>query len=297
MRLPLPVPAWTLWLLLLLLLLPGMAQADAAYRHGLLWKVERGETPPSWIFGTIHTDDDRVVNLPEEVDHAFGQARAYLFEVDFLEVGAGTGMARMFYTDGRSLRDQLDDDTWRRARQAAAERGVPEQVAAMLKPWALATILALPETETTAILDFRLYQRAREKDAEVIALETADEQLAIFDDMPHDSQFAYLDTVLAYIDSNGVDGLYERLIELYLERDLAGMMRMAEDHPSLPGRDEDASLMRRLVDDRNRIMVTRMRASLDEGSAFIAVGALHLPGENGILRLLTEQGFQIERVY
>ena len=53
----------------------------------------------------------------------------------------------------------------------------------------------------------------------------------------------------------------------------------------------------RLLDERNARMVERMAPRLTEGDAFIAVGALHLPGERGILNLLAERGYRIFRVY
>ena len=44
-------------------------------------------------------------------------------------------------------------------------------------------------------------------------------------------------------------------------------------------------------------MVERMAARLSEGKAFIAVGALHLPGDEGILNLLQRDGYRITRLY
>ncbi len=90
--------------------------------------------------------------------------------------------------------------------------------------------------------------------------------------------------------------MYEQMIALYLEQDLAGLVAMAEDHPTLASPDDEAAFMQRLVDDRNRIMVTRMESGLREGGAFVAVGALHLPGEQGIVRLLEGKGYRVSVV-
>jgi len=56
-------------------------------------------------------------------------------------------------------------------------------------------------------------------------------------------------------------------------------------------------LMKRLLIDRNYIMTERMQDILDEGNAFIAIGAMHLPGEEGVLSLLGKQGYKIHSVY
>ena len=57
------------------------------------------------------------------------------------------------------------------------------------------------------------------------------------------------------------------------------------------------TLLSRLLDQRNTRMRDRMMTSLEEGEAFIAVGALHLPGENGLLQMLRRQGFSLEASY
>ncbi len=55
--------------------------------------------------------------------------------------------------------------------------------------------------------------------------------------------------------------------------------------------------MKRLLIDRNYIMTERMQDILDEGNAFIAIGAMHLPGEEGVLSLLGKQGYKIHSIY
>jgi uncharacterized protein YbaP (TraB family) len=64
-----------------------------------------------------------------------------------------------------------------------------------------------------------------------------------------------------------------------------GDQRLAED------------FQRRLVDDRNQRMVERMQPYLQQGKAFVAVGALHLPGKTGLLERLQQQGYTVTRVY
>jgi uncharacterized protein YbaP (TraB family) len=57
------------------------------------------------------------------------------------------------------------------------------------------------------------------------------------------------------------------------------------------------TLVKRLIDDRNKVMVERMATLLTQGNAFIAVGAAHLPGEAGILHLLELRGYRISRIH
>jgi uncharacterized protein YbaP (TraB family) len=92
-------------------------------------------------------------------------------------------------------------------------------------------------------------------------------------------------------------GAIEELLTVYLKRDLRGLQDvnakyMALDDPALGDK-----LMETLIDARNVRMVERMQARLKEGNAFVAVGALHLPGEIGILNLLGKKGYRVSVVY
>ena len=91
--------------------------------------------------------------------------------------------------------------------------------------------------------------------------------------------------------------LYEQILAAYLERDLAAIMRLNEESQAKGDRELEEHLGRALIDDRNVRMVERMQPQLRRGRAFIAVGALHLPGEAGILQLLAKRGYTVTPVY
>jgi len=87
------------------------------------------------------------------------------------------------------------------------------------------------------------------------------------------------------------------LMRLYLKRDLTGLKAYSDSHMAKGGQKLAKVLDKSLVVDRNHRMVKRMQPRLQEGNAFIAVGALHLPGEKGILRLLENRGYRVKAVY
>ena len=91
--------------------------------------------------------------------------------------------------------------------------------------------------------------------------------------------------------------LIDTLIDLYLARDLAGMQAINDDQMQKGDTQLAAKVDQRLIIMRNYRMAERMQARLDEGHAFIAVGALHLPGKQGILNLLEQQGYLVNYVY
>ncbi len=84
--------------------------------------------------------------------------------------------------------------------------------------------------------------------------------------------------------------------QLYIERDLKGLFIYSQKY-TVPGDKVYDELMDKLLTQRNRKMAQRMQAQLQAGEAFIAIGAMHLPGEEGVLNLLEQQDYTIKLVY
>ena len=82
----------------------------------------------------------------------------------------------------------------------------------------------------------------------------------------------------------------------FITMPLAGKLRQHRGHIARNQRMAD-DFQRRVIDDRNQRMAERAQPMLQAGKAFIAVGALHLPGDKGLLNLLEQQGYRIRRVY
>jgi uncharacterized protein YbaP (TraB family) len=93
--------------------------------------------------------------------------------------------------------------------------------------------------------------------------------------------------------------LAERTLEAYLERDLAAIWRLRETfvgrYPQIAA--HQAVMTKRVVHDRSVVMAFRMQRQLRRGEAFVALGALHLYGEKGVLVLLEDDGYRATRVF
>ena len=164
-----------------------------------------------------------------------------------------------------------------------------------MKPWAVATTISLPKPRTGQFLDLMLFQQAMAAGKPVYGLETAQEQMSVLDEMPESEQIAMLDEAIEQFDN--LPKIFQRFVDAYLSRDLRQLQNlndefMAESDPNVAQRFE-----KNLVVKRNHLMAKRMQARLKEGNAFIAVGALHLPGNEGILKLLSERGYKVRSVY
>lgn len=204
-------------------------------------------------------------------------------------------MAGMFLQEGQNLSDILGPQLYRRSVEAARQRGVPEVALKLYKPWAVAMLFSMPPVETGQFLDLVLYQRALEQGKPVAGLEAVSEQLALFDELPVADQVHLLRDALNNLDRLPI--IFQRLLERYLQRDLKGLMTISDQ--LIPEGDQPfyQRFQARLLDQRNQRMVDRLEPSLAEGGLFVAVGALHLPGEQGMLRLLEQRGYRIVRIF
>jgi uncharacterized protein YbaP (TraB family) len=260
---------------------PASAARELLFGDGVLWKVERPGTPPSHLFGTIHVTNSRVLDLPEPVRNAFESARRTAFEINFNNGQQNQMRRAVLLGDGRRLEDILGPQLFRDTARTARKYGLSAPHLQRLKPWSLMTFLSFPE--------------ARRQGKAIHGLETIAEQIDVFDGLPEADQVAFVRNMVSL--NSEIDSWFSRLIAAYLERDLTAIRDMAVAQTAEVDDGVVDAFQARLLDERNKRMARRLIARLQEGELFAAVGALHLPGEQGILRLLELQGYHITRVY
>jgi uncharacterized protein YbaP (TraB family) len=271
------------------------AASGAPFDRGLLFEVRRDGGDPNYLFGTIHSEDPRVVALPTPVRDAFNGARGFVMEVIPDNAAVIKSMMTMVYTDGRCLKDVIGVPLYSETLAAMKARGMSEAAIKDFKPWAIVTLLSLPPAETGQFLDMRLYKDALAEGKTVTGLETIEEQLGVFEGLSEVDQVALLKETLGA--QAQLPDLLQRLIGAYLARDLGELMHLGEIY--LQG--GDSALAERFrtaaLDERNRRMAERLGPLLTQGGYFVAVGALHLPGKGGILDRLVNNGFSVRVVY
>jgi uncharacterized protein len=265
------------------------------FSHGLLWKIDTPGAAPSYLFGTFHTSDPRITVLPCPVKAVFDQAASYTMEMITNGAGIVSMAEAMFFNDGKTLKDVVGEALYNDTLQiigisdAGQARGINS-----MKPWAVMMTLSGPHQGGGLPLDMALQYQATRQGKPTYGLETMEEQIAVFNGMSLADQVILLrDTVQT---QKAEQDAMEELTQAYLDRDLAGLMALNERFKPADTRVYD-TLMDRLLVQRNRNMTERMQKYLKQGNAFIAVGALHLPGDSGLLKLLSAGGHHVTRVY
>ena len=278
-------------LLLLLVVQAGQAADD----QGILWKVSRDGLRPSYLLGTIHSGDPRILQLPDVIEQAFAAADSFSGEVEMDMNSMLQVSEAMFYTDGTLLKDRLDPQLYQQTIELMASYGLPEMIVQRMKPWAVATTLSLPRNSSGQVLDMQLYNDAMMQGKRVYGLETVQEQVGVLDGISEKLQIRMLQSAVEQYPE--LDEIIARLVDAYLKRDLAAMQRISEETLSKEDESVAATFTTEVVNKRNYRMLYRMQPRLHEGNAFIAVGALHLPGKQGLLQLLRKQGYRVTPVY
>lgn len=263
--------------------------------HGLLWEVSKPGAEPAYLFGTIHSEDPEVLQLPQPVLQAIDRSNTVVLEMLMDTEAMMYSSVAMLMQDGRALSDIIDRRLFARVLQAIQARGIPEVVLDRMKPWAAAVVLSMPASDSGQVLDMMLYQNALQQGKNVHGLETVQEQLDVFDVLSEKDQVAMLQD--AVDNFSELDAMHAELLQAYKQRDLGGLMALNEMAMGDGNERLAREFQQRLIVDRNHRMSDRMQPYLRQGKVFVAVGALHLPGEEGLLNLLEQQGFSVRRLY
>lgn len=278
--------------------------------EGLLWKVAPkagSSAAPSYLFGTMHTTEADLVALAAPVREALAAAKTVAVEIENANGAATQAETIAFVTkngldlSGGGLAGFTDAQKDEVGKRLTAS-GLPASLATTLKPWFLSVALQLPACEVKQMgagkptIDSRVEALGREQGAAIVGLETVAEQLGIVASMPEDDARRMIRDVVA--SPNASEDLRATVLRLYRERKVGWYLAMTGDVAGpLMDVTAYAAFMEELVDRRNALMAERSEALIDKGAAFVAVGALHLPGEKGLVELYRKAGYTVTKVW
>lgn len=242
----------------------------------------------------MHSEEPEILSLPEPVTSAFDNADTLALELKLEPAALQASMLGMLLQDERELSDIIGPQLYKETVTAIAENGIPESVIKKFKPWGIVMLLSMPPATTGQFLDLILYQSAITQGKTTIGLETVDEQLAVFDTLPEIEQIEILRDTLE--NRHQFKQMFDEFLAAYLKREPGILLQLSQKYGSSDARIAQ-QMEERLINQRNRLMVDRMNPVLEQGNSFIAIGALHLPGQKGVLNLLKQRGFQVTKVY
>ncbi len=284
--------------------------AQTPFAKGLVWEATRGEVTIN-IVGTMHIYDPRLGPIVQ-------RTAPYVEAADILLVEAGPDqeermqqeMARnpglIFITDGPTLPEQLDEASWQSLVTAATDRQIPAFMAAKMQPWYLALTLAIPACTMPDLmsgargLDHLLMGVAEGADVPIEAVEPWDTLFAIMRDGTQEEQLEMLQ--MGLVDAQTQTALFVSMLNSYFAEDVVAIWeasrRSAAETPGMDAARAEALFAKTekaVLIDRNIAWIPRIEAAAATHDRIVlAVGAAHLPGEVGVLRLLENEGWTIK---
>lgn len=272
---------------------------------GLLWKIEKAGEKPSYLFGTMHMADPRVTTLPAPAQQAYEAADMVVIETTEILDQSKMMAAIMkepdltMFTDGTTLTSLLPPQDVEMVEKALDARGIPAGSVDKMKPWMLSAMVALPACELARkadgapVLDVKLARDAEAAGKEIDGLETVADQLRAMASLPMEFHIKGLVDTLKL--GERIDDVNETMIVLYQHGDTGMFWPLFRAVlPDETGADDGfAAFDETMVTARNRTMAERAEPILKRGNAFIAVGAMHLPGADGLIELLRARGYTL----
>ncbi|HSH72478.1 MAG TPA: TraB/GumN family protein [Methylophilaceae bacterium] len=269
----------------------GFAANSTSAETGLLWKLEAPNGKVSYLFGTMHSDDRRINNFSPEITQALSDSDVFM-----MEALPPRDPSIFLMPEGKSLAEMLTEKEFDKVRELADFHSMHIEAAMRMKPWLLAVVFDLPKPQTPYAQDVQLNTLAQDKGKDVLGLEDASEHFAALDSFTLEEQLVMLRAVLKRSQKEK-ERDFESLIKAYIKGDLAKIAALDDKITgSILPKELWARMRTRLLDERNVRMTERIASIASERSAFIAVGASHLPGDNGLIANLKAAGYKVSPV-
>jgi len=293
------------------------------YSSGLFWKITGKDLPNTvYLLGTVHLGDSSIYPLSRAIINAFNNAaylavEANIYTISDEDIAYATDIQMI--TDGSSIKDYISEETYELYAAVFESFGVPAEMYDYFKPWA--AVLGLNQIMMTggeegdgadALLgiDMYLLTRAFYFAKSIVEVESLRYQMDMFDSFSPELQEAMLLGVISPTLSDEGQLSFEEMAEFTQEMlallinaiksgdvDALTEMLTADRDYSDPLNSEYNTTFWNVRDAGMAERVEEFLALEDaDGDFFVAVGAGHTVGDTGLVHVLTEKGYTVERI-
>ncbi len=267
------------------------APEKAADNNTLLWQVTgNGLKQPSYFFGTMHILCAADATISPNFNKVINKVGQVYFEIDMDDlVQLVGGMGAMSMTDGKKLKDLYSEAEYEKVKAWFDDHGqLPFNMIESFKPLLLSSMvgeeaMACPQKDG---MEMRIMELAGKRKLDIKGLETMAFQAGILDSIPYEEQAKEL---LESIDSVGAQKKQmQQLVSEYKGQNLDSIDALTKSEEGGVSKYLDIMLY-----SRNRNWVQQFDAIAKTKSTLFAVGAGHLPGDQGVLNLLRQKGYTL----
>lgn len=260
----------------------------------LLWRIENpAGGKPSYLYGTMHTNDDKAFRLMDSVIIALKTCDNFAEEVNLDSLNP-TGLLNEIQMPGdTTLETLLSPKDYNLLDSIVTKSlGMGLEMMGKIKPIFLAVLAEQGSDAQSkdAFLDLQLYKIARRENKPVYGLEKIEDQLKLLNNIPLKKQAQMLVEALNE-SNNGKNNEMDPLIKYYNDRDLNALYKYSQADTM-----DFENFSRDFVTKRNYVMASGIQHIMKTGTVFVAVGALHLAGPEGIINILKKRGYNVQPV-
>jgi uncharacterized protein len=289
----------------------GVAEArakradDLKNADGLLWRIEKGGLAPSYLFGTIHSTDDGSLAMARRAAERIPGAKVVATELGPLDLARRADMSAKLIARGLDREHDtfaaLPPEDRAAVEALVSAKGFGDGLAHHLKLWFLALLTAAPvceaerQAEGLEEVDGYLAETAQKAGVRVVGLETVDEQIDVMAALSREVVVPLL--AAAAREPELDDDVYATMLGLYRESRPAEILAVVDAVGGLTAEEREAQeeFTRLLLTGRNAVMAERAAPLIEKGGAFIAIGALHLAGKDGLIERFRALGYAVTR--
>jgi uncharacterized protein len=271
----------------------------AAEGKNFLWMVRSG-TSTLYLLGSVHFLKRENYPLNPGIEKAFAQSNLLVVEANIADpskLNSDTLVRSALYPENDSLAKHVSPETYEYVKKEIAKLGLPLELVDRQKPWVLALTLEALELMKLGFdpgqgIDAYFLSKAQGS-KKVLELEGVDEQFNLLSSFSDKEQELFLLYTLK--DLNLLSDETNRLVKAWSTGNVSGIesiitKTIREDRRLEP-------IFKRLLDDRNKGMVSKIEGYLQTRETyFVVVGAGHLVGDKGIIRMLKEKGYSVEQL-
>ncbi len=269
---------------------PQLTDVEVKNGNSLLWKVAGEGIKTSYLYGTIHMINEEFYHFSENLQERIAKSQTIIMElggmpnpvVAYQLMTLDTGSVHSYFTP-----DQLKELLQFMDEKMGIKPKEFDQMYGTMKPFLLLQALTQDYFEPNAkSYDLAIMAIAGEKNIPLIGLETIEEQLGLFDAIPPTKIAEMIIESCRNHDEEKKETL--KLMQLYSEQKVDKLIPLLQKQSPEFMEFEDLFLY-----NRNRAWIPKLVKEMSDKSCFVAVGAGHLFGENGVLDLLKKKGLTV----
>ncbi len=265
------------------------AESAVQIKKPLLWSISKDNVIVGHLLGSIHMGVDAKKRFPKFVWDILGSAKHVCSEADASDLSI---MDKMVRSDGSTLEKQLGPVLWRKFSDIIGDfmaNGMKQ-----MKPAVAASALLYKALPQTPSMDATIIQEAKKSGTSVSYLEELGFQIDLLD---------------KHFDTNMLKEMIERfddmksesraMIAAYVTGDVKQLQSMVHN-ATVWGMGNDntkfKSMLEELLYVRNHNWIPKLEKLFERGKTFCVVGQAHLPGDRGVLDLLSKKGYIAKRI-